>query len=82
MLDPKIVEKLLKSRAVKVFIVFIEKEMNKLNTIVDIEAETPELVAIEIKARKLAHNKLTDILDPLLNTQTRSENFNSKEYVA
>lgn len=82
-MEPQTAQKLVSnSKEIKEFISFVQQEMESLNTIKDIEAEVPELVAIEIKAKKMAYDKLKDILEPLLNVQERSSIFNNKEYVA
>ena len=81
MLDPQTVQKLMKSKEIREFVSFLSMEVGKLNTIAEIETENPVEVAIEIKARKLAFEKLTTILEPFLNSREERKAFNKNEYI-
>jgi len=81
MLDPQTVQKLMKSKEIREFVSFLSGEVGKLNTIAEIETEDPVQVAIEIKARKLAFEKLTTILEPFLNSREERKAFNKNEYI-
>jgi len=81
MLDPQTVQKLMKSKEIREFVSSLSMEVEKLNTIAEIETENPVEVAIEIKARKLAFEKLTTILEPFLNSREERETFNKNEYI-
>ena len=81
-MEPTLAKKLMTgSKDVQKFVVFISKEIKKLDTLDEIETDDPIKVAIEIKARKLAFNKLKDILEPLLDISEDKVKFNGKEYV-
>ena len=81
MLEPKAVQKLMKSKEIREFVSFLSVEVGKLNTISEIETEDPVEVAIEIKARKLAFEKLVAILEPFLDSREEREKFNKNEYI-
>jgi len=81
MLDPQTVQKLMKSKEIREFVSSLSMEVEKLNTIAEIETENPVEVAIEIKARKLAFEKLTTILEPFLNSREERKAFNKNEYI-
>jgi len=80
MLDPKIIVSLVENANVKKLMAFMGEEISKLNTLDGIKAEDPVLVAIEIKARKLARGKLKDILEPLINANILSVDFKREDY--
>jgi len=69
-------------KEVKAFIEFVSEELEKLNQIDDIDGSmSVEEIGQEVLARKLAHKKLSDILEPLIGTDEGSKGFNSKEYI-
>lgn len=79
-MTPQLAEKLMaKKKLMKEFVFFIRSEAVKLNTLEGIEAKEPQQIAIEIEARKLAYKKLSDILEPLLNSEKVGK-FNNQEY--
>ena len=80
-MEPKTFKKLSDSQEIKSFIAYVSDEIKKLDTLDEIETDVPELVAIEVKARKLARTKLASILKPLLDMNEGSGKFNNKEYV-
>ena len=53
----------------KEFISFLSQEAFKLNNLNDIMLEDPMEIAVEVKARKKAFEKIMDILSPLVSTQ-------------
>ncbi len=56
----------------------ISDEIKKLDKVSDIEETDPTKVAVEVMARKLAREKLENILLPL--TEVKKVAFNNKEY--
>jgi len=54
MLEPKAVQKLMKSKEIREFVSFLSVEVGKLNTIAEIETEDPVEVAIEIKSKEIS----------------------------
>lgn len=79
-MDPKLAKRLMEIPEMATFCQWLDEEAAKLNTIAGIVSEVPELVAIEVKARKLAHEKLLDILEPLLGAQHGPRTPVSAEY--
>ena len=81
-MNPKTVQKLMSDVAeMKEFISFLSQEAIKLNNLEDIKLENPIEIAVEVKARKKAFEKIMDILSPLVNTQEIQSN-SLREYVA
>lgn len=82
MISPQIATKLMTDVAeMKEFITFLSEEALKLNNLDDIKLDDPIELAVEVKARKKAYEKIADILSPLLNTQEISKS-NLDDYVA
>ena len=82
MLDPKLAQKLMKSKEMNDFVDFLRLEASKLNTITDLK-EIPNIdLVLEVRARDLAFSKLVKILEPLLNSREERETFNKLEYTA
>ena len=74
-MNPKTVQKLMSDVAeMKEFISFLTQEATKLNNLEDIKLEDPIEIAVEVKARKKAFEKIMDILSPLVNTQEIQSN--------
>ena len=81
-MNPKTVQKLMSDVAeMKEFISFLSQEAKQLNNLEDIKLENPIEIAVEVKARKKAFEKIMDILSPLVNTQEIQSN-SLREYVA
>lgn len=83
-MEPKLAQKLMKNKEMNDFVAFLSGEVNKLNTIVDIDEKmlspiTQDIV-VEIRARKLAFDKLIEILNPLLNGRVEEKEINKNEY--
>lgn len=83
-MDPQTAEKLMtSSKDIQAFIAFIGMEMDKFNQTQDIDdGLSAEDLKIELKSRRLAYQKIRDIIDPFINIDTRSTNFNKNEYIA
>ena len=80
-MNPLVVKKLLENAPEFVeFRAFLALEANKLNTLEGIEATDESGIALEVKARVIAHKKLMDILSPLLNVQEILGGVDRKEY--
>lgn len=81
-MNPQTAQNLMnENKDVKEFISFMLQEMKKLETINDIETNDPTLVAIEVKARKLAYKKIEDIIKPMISLENEKVVFNKKEYI-
>ena len=80
-MDPKKAQRLKKTAAIKEFIPILLREAKKLDTVTDIKTKVPAEIAVEVEARKLAYNKIVDILKPLIDSR-EVDKFNLKEYVA
>lgn len=82
MISPQVAKKLMSNVAeMKEFIAFLSEEALKLNNLNDIKLDDPMELAVEVKARKKAYEKIVDILSPLINTQEISRS-NLDDYVA
>ena len=64
----------------KELLVFIATEAQKLDNLSDIDIASPIDLAVEVRARQLAHKKLVDILHPLLDTQEKGSSLKD-EYI-
>ena len=74
-MNPKTIQKLMSDVVeMKEFISFLSQEAMKLNNLDDIKLEDPIEIAVEVKARKKAFEKIMDILSPLVNTQEIQSN--------
>ena len=80
-MDPKVALDLSKNRKVKVLLKFLLQEMDKFNSVDDIEVKDLELLGVEIKARKLAFKKLEEVLKPILDASGLKITFNKNEYI-
>lgn len=79
-MDPKLAKRLSEIPEVQTFIKWIDGEAAKLDRSSDIESDDPVVVAIEVKARKLAHAKIMDIIEPIFNAQAAPTRPVSKDY--
>jgi len=79
-MDPKLAKRLSEIPEVQQFIKWIDGEAAKLDRSSDIESDVPEIVAVEVKARKLAHAKIMDLIEPIVNSQATPERPVSKDY--
>lgn len=80
-MEHTIAKKLSDSKEVQAFISHVKIEIEMLDKIGEINTDNPEVLALEIKARKIAHDKLIDILEPLLDISDLKVNFSNKEYI-
>jgi len=69
------------NQAVKEFVFFVVNEIKTLNTLDDVEVEDPIMAAVEVKARKLALEKLTNIIKPMMQLTETGAKFSNNEYV-
>lgn len=69
------------NQAVKEFVSFVVNEIKTLNTLDDVEVEDPIMAAVEVKARKLALEKLTNIIKPMMQLTETGAKFSNNEYV-
>lgn len=82
MISPQTAKKIMTDVAeMKEFVAFLSEEALKLNNLDDIKLDDPIELAVEVKARKKAYEKIADILSPLVNTQEISRS-NLGDYVA
>ena len=80
-MDPAVAQDIAKNRKVQKLLKFLVEEMDKLNSIDDIELGDPVLVAIEVKARKLAFNKIKEVIKPILEASKIELKFNRQDYI-
>ena len=83
-MDPETAKKLMESKDVQAFVAYASMEMEKLNTVTDLDMDAhmdAVQVGMEVKARRMAYHKVESILEPLLHIQERSETFNKTEYL-
>lgn len=66
----------------KELIAFLIEEAGKLNNLSNLNMDMPyDQVAIEVKARQRAYEKIGDILHPLLNVQPKIEGIKNEDFV-
>jgi hypothetical protein len=84
-MNPKLVAKLMSDVSeIKEFIAYVREECAKLNTISDFNENlvmTNEDLAVEVMSRRKAYQKLTQILNPLLNPQSPIGGVDPKEFI-
>ena len=67
-------------KSVKIFLDHVSDQINKLNDLDSIEVDDPVLVAVEVKARKLAKERIKGILAPLIEITEDKVEFNKNDY--
>lgn len=74
MLDPELARKILELPIGRELVVALAQEVDSLDKIFDIDltGNQPYYAVIEIKARKLAKERLEGFLDPLINSEKRA----------
>lgn len=85
-MEPELAQKLMESKDIQKFVGYCLAEMEKLNTTTDISVEIlmkdSLFIATEVKARRMAYEKLEEILEPLLNVNDKKVgNFSRKEFI-
>lgn len=80
-MDPQVALKLSTNRGVSTLIKYLIEEMKTLNSLEDLALSDPKILAIEIKARKLAFEKIKEVIDPILNVKGVELQFRKDEYL-
>lgn len=81
-MEPELAKQLMsRPRIMQKFIIFVRGKVAELDSISDIDKKlSKEDIAIEVRARELAYEKLEKILDPLLDVGEERSKFNKNEY--
>ena len=66
-MNPENIKKLLELEQTKEFIAFLAREIEKLNDLSDIKLNDPMEIAVEVRGRQRAYEKLLEFLSPFLN---------------
>lgn len=80
-MDPKIALDLSKNRKVNIFMKYLLQEMEKFNSLDGLEDKDKESLAIEVKARELAFNKMKEVVQPILKASGTTITFNKNDYL-
>lgn len=81
-MNQKIAQQLVKTPEGQAFIDYLKKKINELDTVGGVIVTDPVEIAVEIKARGMALQKLKEILsDILVAGEVAPEGFDPQEYV-
>ena len=81
MIDQKTIKALSKSSGYQKILKYLAESVVSIDKVSDIDTNKPIEVAVEVKARKLATKKLTEILSALVVHKSGTGGFNPKEYI-
>mgnify|MGYP003394242421 CR=1 FL=1 len=80
-MNPELAKKISAIPEIKEFIAFIGGEILKLDQLADIKLTNADEIALEVKARQRAVDKLKEILFPLVNVDNRTLGGSNADYV-
>ena len=80
-MDPKLALDLSKNRKIKIFMEYLLPKIQEFNSLDGMEKLNVEETSIEVKARKLAFEKVKEIIKPILEVQGKELRFNKNDYL-